>query len=70
MIKSEKEPRANLPLNKLGVACLVSNAVKRIRAEEPDEGNLHTRICGVSAGQPLLLPGSGSQKAAPAEKQR
>jgi len=28
------------------------------RTEEPDEGNLHVRICGESAGQPVLLPGS------------
>ena len=26
--------------------------------EEPDEGNLHVRVCGGSAGQPVLLPGS------------
>ena len=43
---------------KRGVACLVSNLVKRIRTEEPDEGNLHVRVCGGSAGQPVLLPGS------------
>jgi len=42
---------------KRGVACLVSNAVKRIRTEEPDEGNLHVRICGEGAGQPVPLPG-------------
>ncbi|QTA93402.1 Uncharacterized protein dnm_095020 [Desulfonema magnum] len=28
------------------VACLVSDPVKRVRTEEPDEGNLHVRICG------------------------
>ena len=26
--------------------------------EEPDEGNLQVRVCGGSAGQPVLLPGS------------
>ena len=26
--------------------------------EEPDEGNLHVRVCGGSAGQPVLLPGT------------
>jgi hypothetical protein len=25
---------------------LISVSVKRIRTEEPDEGNLHVRICG------------------------
>ena len=42
---------------KRGVACLVPNAVKRIRTEEPDERNLHVRICGEGAGQPVPLPG-------------
>jgi len=26
--------------------------------EEPDEGNLHVRICGEGAGEPVPLPGS------------
>jgi len=25
--------------------------------EEPDEGNLHVRICGEGAGEPVPLPG-------------
>ena len=31
--------------------------VELVYSEEPDEGNLHVRICGGSAGQPVLLPG-------------
>jgi hypothetical protein len=27
--------------------------------EEPDERKIHVRICGGSAGKPVLLPGSG-----------
>ena len=42
----------------------LSNLVKRIRTEEPDEGNLHVRVCGGSAGQPVLLPGSWLRTAA------
>jgi len=26
--------------------------------EEPDEGNLHVRICGEGAGEPVPLPGT------------
>ena len=26
--------------------------------KEPDEGNLHVRVCGEGAGQPALLPGT------------
>ena len=26
--------------------------------KEPDEGNLHVRVCGEGAGQPVPLPGS------------
>jgi hypothetical protein len=53
-ITTETQGIANKGQQKLcakrGVACLVSNAVKRIRTEEPDEGNLHVRVCGGSAG--------------------
>ncbi len=34
--------------------------MKRIRTEEPDEGNLHVRICGEGAGKPVPLPGMAS----------
>ena len=37
---------------------MVSNLVKRIRTEEPYEGNLHVRTVGGSVGQPMLLPGT------------
>jgi len=33
-----------------GVARLVEGSVKRAGTEEPDEGNLHVRICGEGAG--------------------
>jgi len=33
---------------KRGVACLVSNPEKKVRTEEPYEGNLHVRDCGGS----------------------
>ena len=66
-ITTETQGIANKGQQKLcakrGVACLVSNAVKRIRTEEPDEGNLHVRVCGGSAGQPVLLPGTLVPKA-------
>ncbi len=29
---------------------MVEDLVKRVGTEEPDEGNLHVRICGGSAG--------------------
>jgi hypothetical protein len=32
------------------------------RTEEPDEGNLHVRVCGEGAGQPAPLPGSGHSR--------
>jgi hypothetical protein len=35
---------------KRGVACLVSQWRKLVATEEPDEGNLHVRICGEGAG--------------------
>jgi hypothetical protein len=37
---------------------LVDGLVKRAETEEPDEGNLHVRICGEGAGQPVPLPGT------------
>lgn len=45
-----------------GVACMVSKPVKRVRTEEPDEGNIHVRICGEGAGQPVPLPGKATAK--------
>ena len=45
---------------KPGAAGLVSNSVKRVGTEEPYEGNLHVRVCGGSAGQPVLLPGNSA----------
>lgn len=42
---------------------MVSNPVKRVRTEEPDEGKLHVRICGEGAGQPVPLPGRQTVKA-------
>jgi hypothetical protein len=38
----------------------VFSLVKRAETEEPDEGNLHVRDCGGSAGKPVLLPGNAS----------
>jgi RNA-directed DNA polymerase len=35
---------------KRGVACVVSQWHKLLATEEPDEGNLHVRICGEGAG--------------------
>ena len=35
---------------KRGQACLVSHWRKPVATEEPDEGNLHVRICGEGAG--------------------
>jgi len=35
---------------KRGVTCLVSQGRKPLATEEPDEGNLHVRICGEGAG--------------------
>ena len=35
---------------KWGVTCLVSQGRKPLATEEPDEGNLHVRICGEGAG--------------------
>ena len=37
--------------------CLVTHRRKPVCSEEPDEVALHVRICGGSAGQPVLLPG-------------
>ena len=46
---------------------MVSEPVKRIGTEEPDEVNLHVRICGEGAGQPVPLPGrASSQRTMPA----
>jgi len=39
---------------KPGVAGLVSDSVKRIRTEEPDEGNLHVRVW-VAADKAAIL---------------
>src|SRR5437870_10441421 len=35
---------------KRGVTCLVRQGRKPLATEEPDEGNLHVRICGEGAG--------------------
>ena len=43
---------------KRGVACLVSHWQKLWAPEEPEEGNLHVRICGEGTGEPVPLPGS------------
>src|SRR5205807_6633482 len=42
---------------KRGVTCLVRQGRKLMATEEPDEGNLHVRICGEGAGEPVPLPG-------------
>ncbi len=33
-------------MRQTGRACLVTEGVKTFSTEEPDEGNLHVRICG------------------------
>ena len=54
---SAKAPVGQQSYAPIGVNRLVSGLVKRIRTEEPDEGNLHVRICGEGAGRPVPLPG-------------
>jgi hypothetical protein len=43
---------------KRGVACVVSHGRQLVAPEEPEEGNLHVRICGEGAGEPVPLPGT------------
>ncbi len=39
---------------------MVSHWQQLLATEEPDEGNLHVRICGEGAGEPVPLPGTAT----------